>query len=425
MSDSPTLLMHQGQRQVFESPARFRVLVTGRRWGKTELDKAESAKEFGAPGLVWYIAPTYDMARDLMWRPMRSWVSPSWLAAEPNETRMELETIWGCRFACKSAEHPDRLRGRGVRKVICDEWQDWKDGLQVLEEVLMPTLLTTDGSLLITGTPKSFNHLHKAYTRGGDPKYPDWASWQFRTIDAPHIQRKAHELERMRAQMDPRAFRQEYEASFESIAGRAYYAFERRHNVVPITLDPHHPACIGFDFNSHPATAVIWQRVRDEARVWREVWIEHAGGEATRASATRARELLAEAGWRGPTRIYGDPAGVSANTTGPSDHAVVREVFRHAEWMIPRQAPHVRDKMEAVNTRCLTADGRRHLFVDPSCEHLMNDLEQVTVPMLTSTAEKRRYPDLTHISDAMAYGIHQEWPPVARGGVAMGYAAWL
>ena len=33
--------LHRGQRLPFESPARFRVVVSGRRWGKTTLDKAE------------------------------------------------------------------------------------------------------------------------------------------------------------------------------------------------------------------------------------------------------------------------------------------------------------------------------------------------------------------------------------------------
>jgi len=91
--------------------ARFRVVVTGRRWGKTELDKVEVVQEMGTPGLVWFIAMDYDMARDTMWEPLKAVVPPAWLAKDPNESRMEFETIWGCRVTCKSAEHPNRLRG--------------------------------------------------------------------------------------------------------------------------------------------------------------------------------------------------------------------------------------------------------------------------------------------------------------------------
>jgi hypothetical protein len=103
----------------------------------------------------------------------------------------------------------------------------------------------------------------------------------------------------------------------------------------------------------------------------------------------------------------------------------VQGVFPHAQWEIPPAAPHVKDRMEAVNARCQTADGKHHLFVDPECRHLIADLEQVTVPMLTMSAEKAKHPMLTHISDAFSYGIHREWPPVLKGGYGEGYSHWL
>jgi hypothetical protein len=179
-----------------------------------------------------------------------------------------------------------------------------------------------------------------------------------------------------------------------------------------------------FDFNVQPSTAVLWQRVGDDARAWREVWVQHAGGEATRACALRAKQLLADAGWTGPLVVYGDASGQAAKTTGPSDHAVLREVFPWATWMIPRSNPHVRDRVAAVNGRCETMDGQRHLTVDPACEHLIADLEQVTFAA-SGDLEKKANPLLTHISDAFGYGIHMEWPPVAHGGIAIGHASWL
>jgi hypothetical protein len=73
------LKLHKGQATVSKSTAQFRVCVTGRRWGKTTLDKAEAMVEFGTPGLVWFLAPTYDMARDLMWEPIRALTPRAWL----------------------------------------------------------------------------------------------------------------------------------------------------------------------------------------------------------------------------------------------------------------------------------------------------------------------------------------------------------
>lgn len=398
--------LHPGQWLVHADPSRFRVVVTGRRWGKTTLDKAEVLAEFGTPGLVWYLAPTYDMARELMWEPLRTLTPRELLVREPNETRMELETIAGCRFACKSVEHPDRLRGRGPRKIIGDEFQDWKDGQRTWEEVLLPSLLTSNGTALLTGTPKSFNHLYDAYRKGQDG-VAGWASWQFVTADAPHIDRTF--LEQMRVEMDPRAFRQEFLASFEALAGQAYYAFSRQHHVRPVELIAGVPVCVSLDFNINPATATIGQGFGQEARVWREVWVTHAGGEATRASAQRAKELLQKAGWTGAVRIYGDATGRTAKTTGPSDHAVLREVFPGATWCIKPDNPHVRDRVAAVNARCETMDGARHFQVDPSCIRLIADLEQVIFED-NGELDKKSNPMLTHVSDALGYWIHKEWP---------------
>lgn len=413
-----TVALHRGQRGVFESDARFRVLVTGRRWGKTTLDRAEALCEFGTPGLVWYLAPTYDMARELMWEALQTLVPRTWLTRDPNETRMEMETIWGCKLACKSVEHPDRLRGRGPRKIIGDEFQDWKDGKRTWEEVLLPSLLTSNGRALLTGTPKSFNHLYDAYAKG-QRGVEGWASWQFTTASAPHIDRGF--LAQMRTDMDPRAYRQEFEASFEALSGRAYYAFSRTNNVGPVVLDPRGPVCVFFDFNIDPATAGIGQRQGDRALVFREVRLTHRGGEATRATALRVKEILRDAHHVGEVRIYGDATGKSGKTTGPADHAVIREVFPHAVWCIPGHNPHEKDRVAAVNAVCESMAGAHRLILDPSCTGTIADLEQV-IYAENGELDKKSNPMLTHHSDGLGYWLVRDFPPVSRvkaGGMSV------
>jgi hypothetical protein len=228
------------------------------------------------------------------------------------------------------------------------------------------------------------------------------------TADAPHIDRAF--LAQMKAEMDPRSYRQEFEASFEALAGRAYYAFNRARHVAPVELVSGLPVCLCFDFNVNPAVVAIGQAHGDEPWFWREVWIQHAGGEATVASATAAKTLLADAGWgNGPVRIYGDSTGKAAKTTGPSDHAVIRQVFPTATWCIPHGPPHVKDRVAAVNARCQTMDGALHMRVDPSCVHLIADLEQVVI-LDTGELDQKTNPMLTHISSAAGYWVHKEWP---------------
>jgi len=54
-------------------------------------------------------------------------------------------------------------------------------------------------------------------------------------------------------------------------------------------------------------------------------------------------------------------------------------------------------------------DGNRHFRADPSCIHLIADLEQVIFED-NGDLDKKSNPMLTHVSDALGYWIHKEWP---------------
>ncbi len=410
MQGAVTLGLHAAQAQVYASPARFKALVSGRRFGKTHYARTRLiASALKAPGRYWYVAPTRVMAKDIMWSDLKTAIHPSWLADAPMETELRVSLRGGGEIQLHGAEDPDALRGRPLKGVVFDEYADVKPAAWT--EAIRPALSDHKGWADFIGTPKSYNHLHEAYLRGQDAAQPEWASWQFRTVDNPFMD--PSEVDAAKRDMDARTFRQEYEASFEAMAGRVYYAFHRAAHVAPVTLEPTWPVCVAFDFNVNPATAVIGQMYHETCRVWREVFVTHAGGEATRASAMGVLALLRQANWRGPIRLYADPAGQGAKTTGPSDHAVIRSLFPGATWCVPSAHPHVRDRVAAVNTRCERADGTRWLTVDPSCTHLIADLEQVIFAP-NGDLDKKSNAMLSHVSDALGYWIAQEWPVVPK-----------
>ena len=56
------------QKKVINNPSRFRVLITGRRFGKTFLAINEIAKFASQPKKkVWYVAPSYRQAKAICW----------------------------------------------------------------------------------------------------------------------------------------------------------------------------------------------------------------------------------------------------------------------------------------------------------------------------------------------------------------------
>src|SRR5436305_15326043 len=67
------------QREVFLSPHRFRVLVAGRRFGKTYLANVELLRAASVRGrTAWYVAPTYRHANRIAWNRLKELNGPYW-----------------------------------------------------------------------------------------------------------------------------------------------------------------------------------------------------------------------------------------------------------------------------------------------------------------------------------------------------------
>jgi hypothetical protein len=408
-----------GQIQVWQSPTRFKVVAAGRRWGKTQLGRTWLLKQAFARGRgrYWYVAPTREDAKDIMWADLKHACHPAWLAEQPREGDLALNLTNGAEVRLWSAEKGDSLRGRPLKALVMDEYADMDT--RVYHEILRPSLADFKAPALFIGTPKSFNHFHELFDRGQNPERETWGSWQFKSVDNPFLD--PLEIEEARKDSDPRTFRQEWEASFEALAGRAYYAFTREHNRKPVTFDPAASVCVFFDFNIDPATAGIGQRRGDKALVWREVRLTHRGGEATRACALKAKAFLRDAHHHGEVRIYGDATGKSAKTTGPADHAVIREVFPNAVWCIPGHNPHEKDRVSAVNACCETMAGTHRLEIDPCNVGLIADLEQVIFGE-NGELDKKSNPMLTHHSDGLGYWLVRDFPVVSTiraGGMSV------
>lgn len=256
----------------FQPNARFRDAVCGRRFGKTFLGKAEMrraarlAAEWGvsAEDEIWYAAPTQKQARRVFWRRLKQAIPKSWLDCKPNETDMLITLRSGHLLRCVGLENYDDLRGSGLFFVLVDEWADCK--YQAWEEVLRPMLSTCTytvsgerrkgGHALRIGTPKGFNHCYDTFLDGKPGHEPDHKSWLYTSLDGGNV--PAEELDAARRKMDPRTFRQEYEASFENYAGVVYYTFHREECRTTERIKPGEALHIGMDFNVMKMSAVVY-----------------------------------------------------------------------------------------------------------------------------------------------------------------------
>ena len=352
--------------------------------------------------LIWYVAPTYRMAKQIMWIELMEAIPKPWIV-KSNETALEIHLANKTRISLKGADKPDTLRGVGINFLALDEVQDMR--VEVWETVLRPTLASTRGKGIFAGTPKAYNHLYELFEKGQQRKNRDggsWASWQFPTISSPFI--PVSEIEAARADMDERTFRQEFEATFESMSGRVYYQFTRREHVGEHAFNPNLPVWIGQDFNVDPMSSVILQpQISGEVWAVDEIYLSNSNTAAVCDELERRY-------WRHfkSMTLFPDPAGANRSSgRGESDLDIFRERGL-VRIRFRRKHPPVADRVNAVNRMLRSADGVVRLRVNKSCRHLIESLEQTLYRRNSSEIDKSA--GMEHITDALGYAIEFQFP---------------
>ena len=91
-STSNRISLTRPQIRVFQSLKRFRVLVAGRRFGKTFLALAELLTAvYGKPDTIaWYLGPDRKQAKRIVWKPLKR-ATKLWWAKRPNESELIIE----------------------------------------------------------------------------------------------------------------------------------------------------------------------------------------------------------------------------------------------------------------------------------------------------------------------------------------------
>jgi len=204
--------LHPNQWKVWEDKSRFRVLVAGRRFGKTTLAINELLQAaIDEPGsLSIYCAPTYRQAKQIAWKMLKT-VVPQEILEKVNESELSVRLTNGSNIELKGCDNPDSLRGVGVKFIVVDEFASIPDGESLWAEVLRPMLIDTGGRGLFIGTPKGLNAFYTMFEKGEDLK-DGFKSFRFTSYDNPYL--KKEEIDALKKELHPTAFEQEVMTSF-------------------------------------------------------------------------------------------------------------------------------------------------------------------------------------------------------------------
>jgi len=404
-----SLTFPQRKIMLYGANYRFRVVVAGRRFGKTVLGVTECLyhAQKAPKQLVWYIAPTYRMAKELVWEELKEAI-PKENIAYKNESELSI-TLKNCgsKIVLKGADNPDTLRGKGLNFVVFDEVADISS--ETWFKVIYPALTDKQGHALFIGTPKGYNWFYDLYLFAQNPQNNQWFSFSYTTVQGGNV--TPEELEYAKKAMSHKQYQQEFEASFETLMDRVYSSFNRHQNIDSGVDDYGLPVLIGMDFNINPMSAVLAQRINNELHIFDEIEIQNGNTEEM------CRELINRFPDR-DVRVYPDPSGKSRKTSaliGTTDHSIIQSYG--FDILAPNRAPLIVDRVNEVNALCCNTAGQHRLLIHPRCIKTIKSLEGLTYKEGTSIPDKAS--GLDHMVDGLGYLVHMEFPINSRGLVQM------
>src|SRR3990167_10416780 len=256
---------HANQVKVHESKAKYRVVVAGRRFGKSALGLNEAlARAFQLRDqIIWIILPLFRQAKEVYWidpditKYFVPYIQAGLIKQDQNELSLNVLSTnsW---IRLKGSDNYESLRGAGLDLIIWDEVADVK---AEAFETIKPALADSPWHRnLYIGTPKGLNHFHDFALYGNHdgsiPTYekpintdPEWQTWHFTSFDNATWPEGSYErqmfvqyINKQRKEAEEKGklafFNQEYMASFEESAGRFFPKWTYKSHVLDQSFFP-------------------------------------------------------------------------------------------------------------------------------------------------------------------------------------------
>jgi hypothetical protein len=384
------------QKTISNDSARFRVVVAGRRFGKTFLAINELAKFARYPNQkCLYIATTYRQAKGVIWDDLLQLLYEKNWVKKVNLSELTVTLVNNSIITLRSSDNNSALRGTKWNFISLDEYASMDPA--TWDSILRPTLSDTEGHALFIGTPYGRNHFWDLYNNANT--LDDWSSYQFTTAQGGNV--APEEIEAAKRDMAEREFNQEYNATFEDAAGIIAYAFSQDNVKKAPQLSPSNALHIGMDFNTDNFAACVMLQNKDTLHVIDEIMLQNA------STGDMCKEIQQRYGRR-MIFVYPDASGNQRKTSanGLTDHLILHNAGFKVRT--PKTNPAVKDAIAAVNSRLRSTTGDIKLYIDPKCKNTLDSMNKFTYK------EGSRVPDKTsgydHMFDALKYCVWQLFP---------------
>lgn len=359
--------LSEGQKEVIENPARFKVLAAGRRFGKSKLCVLLALAALMQPNrLVILVGPEHTHVEKVFKELYYIVVQQLKLAEKGGDNQIVrntkgdyvIQTKWGSRVEGKSGTNPDSLAGDAVDLYIFDE-AALEENLENLWGIARPALSDNKGSAVFISSPRGRNDFYRLYKLGqkgvGQSKglipikgddMTDWASWAFPSYSNPFIPSEEYNIARREAIEKGKyeKFKQEWDADFDAITDVAFPEFRAfkkvkdqsgKESIVPYHVQHYNfdyrngPWFAACDFNvARPASTVYLQIDRNQnIIIFDELFRPNTDAKLQAQFILEKQEQLGVP----YTQVIGDVSG-SFSRSGVNEFTLMENVLGHAPY---------------------------------------------------------------------------------------------
>jgi len=363
------------QRPMHTSVARFKVIVGGRRSGKSKSLLHEGLRHCLETdnALAWWVAPTYAEAREIGFEEfMHTYPDVQPVISNLHRANMRVEFINGSKLYFKGADRRDSLRGRGLTFCILDEAAFL--ARDIWHKILRPALADRKGRAAFGTTPNGRNWLYALY-QGGIKE--GWERFLWPTQLNPLITQE--EIDDMAADMSEMDYRQEVLAEFVTRSGQVYLDFNAENQIDIFKVNRiDHEIYISADFGyANPAAVLFFAVDKKTSNVvqWDEIYgarmtitqIESQIAQKLAAVNLNPRDVLA---------VYTDPAGNAEEiTSGISPVDQLRKTYE-----VHNRGTEIAPGLALVRSFIRNALGVRKYFIVKKCVETIRSLEGYVYP---------------------------------------------
>lgn len=235
------IVLHKNQQLIHNSTAKYIVVKSGKRFGKTELALYKLIKWAGERpgGTFWYLTDTARHAEEIGWRRLLS-LFPKEHIKSVNNNKLQIEMVNGSIIKMMSADNPDYLRGVKLHGVVWEEAAYIKGGKEIWDGIIYGQLGAVGeeegGKAFFISSPNRtganwFSNFYQEALRKQQIGDKEWAAFHFTAWDNPLYKREVIQSWKDNATED--TWEVEYMANESAHAGQIISEFNYSLHVKP------------------------------------------------------------------------------------------------------------------------------------------------------------------------------------------------